>query len=306
MVNSKGRMKKVAPTMVKSPSYKVFTVFNTLLLCLIIVIVLLPFLHLFAVSLSDAVFVHAGQVSIIPRGFNFGGYRLVLAQRMFYRTYLNTFLYTLAGTSLSMFTTILCAYALSKSLLVGRSVLMMFVVFTMYVFPGLIPNYMLISRLFMDSFLALIVPRMVDSFFMILMMIYFKGISPSLEEAAFIDGSGVFRTLVLIILPLSKPVLATIALFYAVFFWNDWFSAMLYLNTQESWPVMLYLRNIVSGVELAIFSPGGVVTRPRDLGLVPTSMRAAAILMVVAPIVMVYPFIQKYFVSGVMLGSVKE
>jgi putative aldouronate transport system permease protein len=112
--------------------------------------------------------------------------------------------------------------------------------------------------------------------------------------------------LILIILPLSKPVLATIALFYAVFYWNDWFSAMLYLNSSEKWPVMLFLRDIVSGVELAIFGSGGIVTRPRDLGLVPTSMRAAAILIVILPIVTVYPFIQKYFVSGVMLGSVKE
>ena len=300
------RKKSIAPTMLKSPSYKVFTAFNYTLLIVFVLIVLVPFLHLFAVSVSEAAYVHAGRVSIIPHGFNFGGYRLVLAQSLFYRTYFNTIFYTAVGTALSLIATILCAYALSKSWIVGRRVLMMFVIFTMYVFPGLIPNYMLISSLFMDSIFALIVPRMIDSFFMILMMIYFKGISPSLEEAASIDGSSVFRTLVLIILPLSKPVLATIALFYAVFFWNDWFSAMLYLNTNEKWPVMLYLREIVVGMELAIFGGDGIVTRPRDLGLVPTSMRAAAILMVIAPIVTVYPFIQKYFVSGVMLGSVKE
>jgi len=300
------KKKKIAPTDVMSPTYKVFTAFNYALLSLLMLVVAVPFLHLFAVSLSEAAYVHTGQVTIIPRGFNFGGYQLVLAQPMFYRTYFNTFFYTIAGTSLSMFTTILCAYALSKTWLFGRPVIMLFIIFTMYVAPGLIPNYMLVSSLFMDSFLALIVPRMVDSFFMILMMIYFKGISPSLEEAASIDGSGPIKTLILIILPLSKPVLATIALFYAVFYWNDWFSAMLYLNTNEKWPVMLYLRNIVVGMELSIIGQGGIVTRPQDLGLVPTSMRAAAILMVIAPIVAVYPFVQKYFVSGVMLGSVKE
>lgn len=284
----------------KSNEYKIFALFNILLMFVVTLLTLYPLAYIFSVSISDTSAVVTGKVTFYPIGFNLDAYKLVFTHPNFWSGYYNTVLYTVTGTVTALFMTIICAYPLSKKFLRGRSLVMSLIVFTMFFSGGLVPSYMLIKQIgFINKIWSIIIPGSINVWNMIIMRTFFQNIPEELDEAAKIDGLNYIQILLKIILPLSKPAIATIGLFYAVDYWNDWFRAMIYLNDNDKYPITLFLRNMVIGTELA----RGPVEEGGNI--VAASIKAANIMLVLLPILTVYPFVQKYFVKGVMLGSLK-
>lgn len=290
--------------MKKSKSYKVFEVFNVIFLLIVVCVTLIPFINIIAQSFSSSAEINSGHVTLIPRGFNLDTYKIIVHDKHFWVTYKNTVLYTVVGTLISMFVTTIFAYALSKRRLVGRQFLTGFAVFTMFFNGGIIPNYILIKSLGMTNTIwAIVLPTAISVFNMLIMKSFFENMPVELEEAAAIDGSGVFGTLIRIILPLSKPILATMFLFYAVGAWNSWFPAFLYLDKPKMFPVSIYLRNLIAGASNSLSSGA---TSSDNLTQIASNIKSVTMVLTVLPILFIYPFVQKYFVSGIMLGSVKQ
>lgn len=281
---------------------RVFQVVNAILLAGVVVVTLYPFLNILARSVSGQSAIIAGQVTLFPKGFNLEAYRLVMKDGLFWTNYRNTVVYTVVATTISMILTTTYAYVLSKKDLRGRGALIGIAVFTMFFSGGLIPNYVLIGSLGLrNSLWAIVVPNAINVFNLLVMKAFFESLPTDLEEAAAVDGLNTYGILWRIVLPLSKAVIATMVLFYAVSFWNSWFSAFLYMDHQELFPVTVYLRNLIAG------STGGefVGGNPTDMVQIAANIQAVTIVLTVTPILAVYPFIQRYFVSGVMLGAVK-
>ena len=292
--------------MKKSLSYKVFLVINAVLLILLALSCLYPFLNMFATSLSTNEAVMKGSVSIWPEGFNLEAYRRILKESQFWIGYKNTILYTVLGTIISLVMTIICAYPLSRKNLIGKKPILLFMIFTMYFGGGLIPSYLLIKNLgIMNTIASIVLPGAISVYNMLIMKTFFQGIPESLIEAAQIDGMGHLGILCKIVVPLSKPILATMTLFYAVGYWNDWFTALIYMNSNSKYPVTLFLRDIVMGVTLQAQS-GQAIDASAATSVMAQTMQSATVMLVTVPILCVYPFVQKHFVKGVMIGSVKE
>ena len=287
-----------------SLSYRTFRVVNTLVLIGVMLVTLYPFVNVIAQSFSSEGYIISGQVNLIPRGFNVETYKVVMADSMFWTNYRNTVVYTVVGTLIAMALTTTFAYALSKKRLKGRTVFIGIAVFTMFFNGGLIPNYILIKSLGMtNSIWAIVLPNAISIFNLLVMKAFFENLPEELEEAASMDGLNTYSIFARIVLPLSKAVLATMVLFYAVSFWNSWFQAFLYMDRAELYPVTVYLRNLIAGATNAASVSGGAGAD--GLAQVASNIQAVTIVLTVLPIVCLYPFLQKYFVSGVMLGSVK-
>ncbi|WP_034224051.1 carbohydrate ABC transporter permease [Actinotalea ferrariae] len=283
--------------------YRVFTAVNVLVLVLVMAVTLYPFVNILAQSFSSEGFITAGQVNLVPRGFNVETYQTVMADRMFWRNYQNTLVYTVVATAIAMVLTTTFAYAISKRHLRGRSLFIGIAVFTMFFNGGLIPNYVLINTLgFKNTIWAIVLPNAISVFNLLVMKAFFENLPAELEEAAAIDGLDTYRTLLRIVLPLSKAVIATMILFYAVSFWNSWFPAFLYMDRAELYPVTVYLRNLIAGATTATSVGGGGADAMTQVA---ANIQSVTMVLTVLPIVCLYPFIQKYFVSGVMLGAVK-
>jgi len=282
--------------------YRVFQVVNALVLTSVVVVTLYPFINIVATSFSDESSIVAGKVNLRPLGFNLTTYQRVMADSMFWTNYANTVVYTVTATAISLVLTTCYAYVLSKKHVRGRRALIGIAVFTMFFNGGLIPNYVLVSTLGLRNTLwAIVLPNAISVFNLLVMKAFFESLPTELEEAAAIDGLSTYGILLRIVLPLSKAVLATMVLFYAVTFWNSWFSAFLYLDRQELFPVTVYLRNLVAGA-----TAGTDQTATGEVTLqVAANIKAVTIVLTMLPIMFVYPFIQRYFVSGVMLGAVK-
>lgn len=288
-----------------SRSYTVFRVVNATLILVICFVTLYPFLNVVAQAFSSEAYINSGQVNLIPKGFNVTTFGYVMGDPLFWRNYGNTVVYTVVATVIAMALTTTFAYALSKKDLKGRAFFIGLAVFTMFFNGGLIPNYILINTLgFKNTIWAIVIPNAISVFNLLVMKSFFESFPEDLEEAAAIDGLTTYGILWKIVLPLSKAVIATMVLFYAVSFWNSWFAAFLYMDKAELYPVTVYLRNLLAaatGTEsLGAGSSGGEATQ------VASNVKAVTMLLTVLPIVCLYPFIQKYFVSGVMLGSVKQ
>ncbi|NII70004.1 putative aldouronate transport system permease protein [Microbacterium ulmi] len=281
-----------------SKGYTVFRVVNAIAIVVICFVTLYPFLNVVAVAFSSQGYINAGQVSIIPRGFNVTTFGIVMGDPMFWRNYANTIIYTAVATAIAIAMTTTFAYALSKKRLKGRNFFIGLAVFTMFFSGGLIPNYVLVNSLgWRNTIWAIVIPNAISIFNLLVMKSFFENFPEELEEAAQIDGLNTYGILWRIVLPLSKAVLATMVLFYAVAFWNSWFSAVLYMSKPELYPVTVYLRNLL----MASAQPAGT-----DEGLqIAANVKAVTMLLTVLPIICLYPFLQKHFVSGVMLGSVK-
>lgn len=288
-----------------STGYRVFQVINCLILIAICWICLYPILNTLAISLSDTSSVLRGEVSLIPKGINLEAYKRIVGDKSFFIGYKNTVVYTVVGTLLSLVMTTITAYPLSRKGLVGRKYILFFFVFTMYFGGGMIPSFLLVKNLhMMNTIWAVILPGSLSVYNMLIMRTFFAGIPESLIEAAKIDGINEFGLLVRIMLPLSKPVMATMALFYAVGYWNDWFNALIYISDSNKQPITLYLRSVVMGLTKEAMS--GNITASDVANVSSATVQGATVMLVTIPILMIYPFVQKYFVSGVMLGSVKE
>lgn len=286
----------------RSPGRRVFHVVNTVVLIGVMIVTLYPFLNIVARSFSSDEYIRSGQVNLIPRGFNLTAYELVASDPMFWTNYRNTVVYTVTATFIAMVLTTCYAYVLSKKHLKGRKFLVGVAIFTMFFNGGLIPNYVLITSLGLKNTIwAIVLPNAINVFNLLVMKTFFENLPDELEEAAAIDGMNTYGILLRIVLPLSKAVIATMVLFYAVAFWNSWFTAFLYMSESELFPVTVYLRNLIAGATTATST--GATTEVAQA--VAASIQSVAIVLTVVPILVVYPFVQRYFVTGVMLGAVK-
>nr|WP_234417924.1 carbohydrate ABC transporter permease [Miniimonas sp. S16] len=287
-----------------TPGYRVFTWLNGIVLILVCLLMVYPFVTLIAQSFSSPGAIKAGRVNFWPVGFNTETYAAVMQNGMFWTNYRNTVVYTVVATLIAMVLTTLMAYVIARQHLRSRNFLIGIVVFTMFFNGGLIPNYVLISALGMKNTIwAIVIPGAISVFNLLIMKSFFENQPRELEEAAQIDGLGWWGIFTRVALPLSKAVLATMILFYSVAFWNDWFSAFLYLDRQELFPVTLFLRNLIAGASTAA-SEGAAISN-LSVQQISENIKAVAMILTIIPILCVYPFVQRYFVSGVMLGSVK-
>ena len=280
-----------------------FTGFDAMIYIVIILalmIWIIPFVYMIALSFSSAKAIINNQVSFWPVDFTADAYRQVFAYPNFYQAYGNTFFYTSFGTLIALIMTILFAYPLSKSFLRGQKAAMKIVVFSMFFSGGLIPTYLLISSLsLVGTRWAMLLPFAINPFNLIILINFFRSLPGEIEEAALIDGLGYFGILRQIILPLSTASLATIGLYYAVFFWNDWFNGLIYLNSRQ-YPVMLFLRNIVIGTSMVGDGAGSA-----DRSSIAISIKSAVIIISTLPIIILYPILQRFFIAGLTVGSVK-
>ncbi|GGW23894.1 sugar ABC transporter permease [Streptomyces galilaeus] len=282
--------------------YRVFQGINGVILTVVVVVTLYPFVNIIARSFSGERQIRAGEVTLWPKGFDLTTYRIVFTDDVFWRGYGNTLFYTVVSTVVAMVLTTCYAYVLSKRHLKGRNVLVGIAVFTMFFSGGLIPNYVLITSLGLkNSVWAIALPNAISVFNLLVMKAFFESLPTELEEAAEIDGLSTYGTLLRIVLPLSKAVIATMVLFYSVSYWNSWFQAFLYMDRAELMPVTVYLRNLIAGATGA--TNAGATTEQGSQ--VAANIQAVTIVLTSLPILCVYPFVQRYFVSGVMLGAVK-
>ncbi|NLJ68960.1 MAG: carbohydrate ABC transporter permease [Firmicutes bacterium] len=287
---------------IRSRGEKIFSVFNHLFLVVLAAIMLLPFLHVLAKSLSDEAAVMAGYVGLVPIGFNLRTYKYVINNYEFLRSLYVSVVVTGVGTFLHVLITSLVAYPLSRDYLVGRGPITFIFIFTMLFSGGLIPTYLVVKGLgLVDTLGALIFPGIFSVFNMIILRNYFASIPDSLEEAAKIDGCSHLGIFFRIMLPLSMPAIATVCVYTAVGYWNNYFSALIYINSRNLYPLAMYLRQVVVDTSSQL-----VDLNPEISNLNPQSVRNATVIASTVPIIIVYPFLQKYFISGIMLGAVKE
>ena len=266
---------------------------------LLSLIVLYPLIYVVSASFTSPAALVAGKMYLWPVNPTVSSYKAVLRESRLWIGYKNTIFYTLLGVSINIVMTVLGAYPLSRKDLVGRKVIMTLITFTMFFSGGMIPNYILMVSLGLkDTVASFILPGVISTYYVILMRSFFESVPKELEEAGEIDGLSRFGAFIHVALPMSKPILATMTLFYLVQYWNDWFDAFLYLDTQSKWPVAYYLRNLISTSSSSAEDAGEALT-------IAANIKSCAMVLTAAPIICVYPFIQKYFVAGMMLGGVK-
>lgn len=284
---------------------RVFEVFNNLFMILLCLVTLYPFYYVLIASFSDPSWIVKQRGLIwLPEGFNLDAYVRVLDNPMILQGYMNTLFVVTVGTLINVFMTALGAYGLSRQNVMWKNPIMFFIVFTMFFSGGLIPNYLLVSELGMlDSLWALIIPGAISAFNLIIMRTAFHGVPISLEESAKLDGANDFTVLFRIILPLSLPVIAVMILFYGVGHWNSWFNALIYLRDRELYPLQLVLREILITNSTDSMMTG---TNAADTMPIGETIKYATIVVATVPILVLYPFLQKYFVKGVMIGAIKE
>lgn len=274
------------------------------LLCVIVgAVCLLPMIHLLAKSLSGTDYLVRHEVSLWPKGFNFDAYLTVLKDPKYVRAFFWTAFLTVVCTLLSLTMTILCAYPLIFRQLRGRGVINIFITITMFFNAGTIPNYLLMQSLnLLDNPLVLIIPSCLSVYNMIIMRSFFYGIPDSLRESAEIDGASIVQILIKIYVPLSTPVMATLALFYAVGRWNGYSDALMYMKLPEFYPLQLLLYNVINNINSVEIATQEGFSSP---GL-SASLKAAIVMFSTIPILCIYPWLQKYFIHGVTMGAVKE
>lgn len=286
--------------MERNTSDRIFDLINYIFLFILCLLMILPFIHIAAKSVSQEAYVMAKKVTLWPLGFNLDAYEYIFGMSNTLRSFLNSVFVTVVGTFISMLLSVMAAYPLSRSKVPFVNYLIFFYVFTMYFHGGMIPTYLVVKTLGLTNTLwALILPLSIIPYNLILLLNFFRGIPDSMEESARIDGASYFKILFRIYIPLAKPAIATISMFYAVRYWNDFFQALIYITDRKLYPLQLFLRDIVvEGVEMAELGDVFNATSPE-------SVKAAIIMFAMVPILLVYPFVQKYFVKGIMIGAVK-
>lgn len=288
-------------------SDSLFDIVNYIVLGVVVLIIAYPLYYIITASFSDPYEVYAGKTFFFPVSFTIDGYRRIFQDDSIVMGYLNSVIYTVIGTIVSVFLVITTGYAVSKKTLPGRKLIMMFFVFTMYFGGGLIPTYLVVKQMgLINSMWALILPGQVAVFNVIIARTFFEtSIPPSLTEAAAIDGCSNLRTFASIILPLSKPIISVMVIFSMVAFWNDWFAALVYLPEQAKAPLQLVLRKILIQSQAASTMMSGMGSYA-DQNKITEMIKFASIVVASVPMLVVYPFVQKYFSQGVMIGAIKE
>lgn len=267
------------------------------------ILCLFPFLNVLAKSLSANWAIISGKVGLLPVAFTMENVMFVLRDRLFQNAFLISVFVTVVGSLGAVLFTAVSAYPLSKKHLPGIKSILLLYIFTMLFNGGLVPTYLLIKNLhLMDNLASLILPALINVFNLLLMKNYYESLPESLEESAKLDGASNLRIVLSIVIPISAPVFATISLFYAVYFWSNWFHPMLYLNDPSLKPLQLYLRDIILQA-----SDENLLNQDIDalLNLSPEGIRNATIIVSTIPILLVYPMLQKYFIKGILIGSVK-
>lgn len=294
----------------QSLSRKIFMVFDYVFLGLLSLSCLLPLINLFAISFSTRSMVDANAVSFWPKGFNTAAYEYILSNKQYFQSFGITIGRVVLGWAINLALTVLVAYPLSKDdprMFRCRKYYTWFFLVTMVFNGGLIPTYLVVSKMQMiNSFWALILPEAVPMFCVLITMNFFRGLPKAIEEAALVDGAGWFVTMFKIYLPLSKPSLATVSLFVIVNHWNAWFDGLIYMNLPEKYPLMTYLQSVVLKFDVTKITSEQLMMNPSLMEVTGRGIKGALILLCTVPILMIYPFLQKYFVSGVVMGSVKE
>lgn len=303
LFNRKNRIKD-------SPSRKAFNVINLVILISWCVLCVLPFLHLLAVSLSSQSAVVAGLVSFVPVGFTLNSYRYLIQQSAFFTAFGYSLLRVAVGASLSMLVTVLAAYplAFARKTMKGSRVYVVLILACMFFSGGMIPTFIVVTKLGLyNSLGALVLPTAMSPFNLILVVNFFRNVPKEMLEAASIEGAGDYRLLFTMVVPVSMPIIATIALLCVVGQWNAWFDGYLYMSV-EKWPLQTYIYHQMEAMKSLQLNRGNMtaeevemLSKSNDL-----TLRAAQIFIAMIPVLCVYPFAQKYFVQGILLGSVKE
>nr|WP_010272532.1 carbohydrate ABC transporter permease [Paenibacillus senegalensis] len=290
----------------KSPGDRIFDAVNLFLLGLITVAVLYPLVFVLSASISDPSAVMGGRVWLWPVDITFVAYEKILANSQLLNGYKNTIIYTVVGSATNLVLTVCAAYPLSRRDFKGRNVITALIVFTMFFSGGLIPTYLLVQSLgIMNTMWALILPGAISVYNVVIMRTFFQSSIPyEIQEAAFIDGSNNFQILFRIVLPLSTPIIAVMILFYAVGHWNAFFNALIYLSDQTKYPLQLVLREILIQGQMTGVTDLSVETHAKQL-METESIKYAVVIFANLPVLMLYPFLQRYFVKGVMIGALK-
>lgn len=290
--------------MKRSRGENLFNVCNICFLIGVVIVSLYPFIYTLTISLSTAAEANRASLHLYPREISLAAYRMVLTSPEIATGYVNTLLRTILGTCLTLLLTCMCAYPLSRPHMPHRRLITFLVLFTMIFDGGLVPSYLLIKNLnLINTIWALVLPMAVTAFNVIIVKNFFQQIPVSLYEAARMDGAGEFTILFRIFIPLSKPVLATVALWTGVLHWNQWFDAMLYITDDRRQVLQIFLQRIVIEGGTAMIDMG--VTDVSILDYTPDTIKAATVIVTILPIIFFYPMVQKYFVKGIMLGGVK-
>ena len=301
---NKGKTEKIK----KSYSDRVFDIVNIIIMLALLVIFLWPLWFVVIASFSNPNEVWNGNVILLPKGFTLSAYEAVSPYKMIWTGYKNTIIYTVVGTFINLVMTICAAYPLSRKDFVPRNFLMFIFMLTMYFSGGLIPTYLVVSKMhLLNTPWAMMIPGAVSIYNVIITRTYFvNSIPSSLQEAAELDGANTFQFLMKIVLPLSKPIIAVIALYYAVGHWNDFFTALIYLNDKELMPLQSFLRDLLMSNKMSLNNMQGLDAAQAEAKMqLSQTLKYSAIIVSTVPVLCIYPFIQKYFVKGVMIGSVK-
>lgn len=286
----------------QSAGSRLFDILNYTFMLFLVVIMVYPLLNVISISLSHPDFISLGQVSWYPKGFNIKGYELILSKPQLYISYRNTIMYATVGTLITLLLTSLMAYPLAIGFQ-GKKFITIFLTVTMFFGGGMIPTYLLIKDLHMlNTFWVMVIPGSVGAFNVFIYRSFFQGIPAELREASLIDGASDLGILFRIYLPLSMALLATFALFSIVGFWNEWFNSLIYLKDESRYPLQMFLRSLIvddTGTN------GSLKEMFINREVNPKNVTMAAIIITLAPILCIYPFVQKYFVKGALVGSVK-
>ena len=289
----------------KSRSDKIFDLTLIFISLLIMLVIAYPLYFVIIASFSQPEAVLNGKLRFLPIGFNLESYQMVLQEEKVWIGYRNTILYTILGTIINLFLTTLGAYSLSRKDMPPRTLLTFVISFTMLFGGGMIPVYMVVKNLKLtDTIWAMVIPNAIATYNLLVMKNYFQSSIPDeLQEAAAIDGCDHFRTLIKVVLPLSTPIIAVIVLFYAVGHWNAFFNAVLYLRNQDLFPLQIVLRDIL--LQNSLEAVGGDLTGMYEKVMRGETMKYALIIVASLPVILIYPFVQKYFVKGIMVGAIK-
>lgn len=283
----------------------IFDIVNYTFLSLVLLCVLYPLYFIIIASVSDPTLVNNGQVFFLPKGINFDGYKRVFGYNMVWRGYANTIFYTVLGTFFNIAVTMMLAYPLSRKIFSGKTVLMVYLLITMYFNGGLIPTYLVVKSLGLyDNWTVMIILGIVNVFNVIIAKTFIQNSIPEeLFEAAMIDGCSHFKFFLRIVFPLSKAIVAVLVLYYGMEHWNDFMKALIYLSNEQAFPLQIVLKKILieSDISSEFINVEDAVKRQNESEM----MKYALIIVSTIPVMILYPFLQKYFVQGVMIGSVK-
>ena len=290
----------------ESKGEKIFNVFNVLLMVLLLSIFLYPLLNMISISISSDTHVLRADVSFYPKGFNPIAYDLIFSNKTIWRSIFNSAFVAIFGCIFSLVAMCVAAYPLAFGDFYGKKIYTLLLLFTMWFSGGIIPTFMTIRWLgLLDSLLSLVVNGLITAYYVVIIRSYFESIPKSIIESAYIDGANDYSILFRLIIPLSKPVLATVALWIIVDHWNDYLNPLIFISSRDLYPLQLVLKDIVLESESSMYGLSAAMTTDNGVAAIGQQTRNAVLVVSMIPMLMIYPFLQKYFVSGIMLGAVK-